>query len=94
MTSEQPRHSLPQTPRVERLLLAAEEIAANLHHGYLGTEHILLALIAEIDGVPARVLNELGIGETVRRRVYEIVTSPSYEQSSTEIHGFDPTRPT
>jgi ATP-dependent Clp protease ATP-binding subunit ClpA len=84
--------TLPQTPRVTRTLLAAEEIAQGLDHDFVGTEHVLLALIADRDGIAGRVLAELGASEPVRERIYETVTSSAYSESSTEIFGFDPSQ--
>src|SRR2546425_2586854 len=53
--------NIPYTPRVKKVLaLAAKECTA-LHHKYLGTEHILLGLLREGDGVAARVLKNLGV---------------------------------
>src|SRR2546422_321232 len=53
-----------------RVLGLAEEEARRLHHGYLGTEHVLLGLLREPDGAAARLLADLGIAlEDVRSRV-------------------------
>ena len=49
------------TDRVRKVLQMAREEAARLHHEYVGTEHILLGLIREEDGVAARVLKDLGV---------------------------------
>ncbi|MFN2556810.1 MAG: Clp protease N-terminal domain-containing protein [Nitriliruptorales bacterium] len=52
----------------------AQQEARALGHGYLGTEHLLLGLLAEGTGVAARVLAELGVDpETMRSRVVEII---------------------
>lgn len=51
----------PYTPRVKKVLALAAEETKNLNHAYVGTEHILLALIREGDGVAPRVLKNLGV---------------------------------
>jgi ATP-dependent Clp protease ATP-binding subunit ClpC len=62
------------TDRARRVVVLAQEEARILNHNYIGTEHILLGLIHESDGVGARALESLGISpEAVRRRIEEIV---------------------
>jgi ATP-dependent Clp protease ATP-binding subunit ClpC len=53
--------SLPYTPRVKKVLALAAKEAKNLNHTYVGTEHILLGLLREGDGVAARVLKNLDV---------------------------------
>lgn len=48
------------TPRARRVLDHAETVARSLGHNYIGTEHLLLALFDEADGLAAKVLTELG----------------------------------
>ena len=52
---------IPFTPRAKRVLEMAIEEARDLGHSYIGTEHILLALLEEEDGVATRVLENLGV---------------------------------
>src|SRR6266436_4534511 len=52
---------LPQTPRAKKVLEYTMEEARNLNHNYVGTEHILLGLLREEEGVAARVLMNLGL---------------------------------
>ena len=52
---------IPFTPRAKRVLEMAIEEARDLGHSYIGTEHIILALLEEDDGVATRVLENLGI---------------------------------
>jgi hypothetical protein len=62
------------TDRARRVVVLAQEEARHLDHNYIGTEHILLGLIHEREGVAARALTELGISlEAVRSEVVEIV---------------------
>src|SRR5215472_13922768 len=49
------------TERVRKVLAMAREEAVRLHHEYVGTEHILLGLVREGDGVAALVLENLGV---------------------------------
>jgi ATP-dependent Clp protease ATP-binding subunit ClpC len=70
------------TDRARRVVVLAQEEARLLDHDYIGTEHLLLGLAAEEEGIAARALAELGIDlETVRREVEEVVgrgdTTPS-----------------
>ena len=62
------------TERARRVVVLAQEEARMLDHGYIGTEHLLLGLIREGDGVAARALESLGISlEAVREQVEEII---------------------
>ncbi|MBI4326151.1 MAG: hypothetical protein HY674_12945 [Chloroflexi bacterium] len=60
--------NIPYTPRVKRVLALAAHEARALHHTYVGTEHILLGLLLEGDGIAARVLKELGVTVEAARR--------------------------
>ncbi len=62
------------TDRVRKVLQMAREEAARLHHEYVGTEHILLGLIREGEGVAAAVLTNLGVElEEVQQKIEETV---------------------
>jgi ATP-dependent Clp protease ATP-binding subunit ClpC len=62
------------TDRARRVVVLAQEEARILNHNYLGTEHLLLGLVHEGQGVAARALESLGIGlEAVRQQVEEII---------------------
>jgi ATP-dependent Clp protease ATP-binding subunit ClpC len=52
---------LPQTPRAKKVIDYAMEEARNLSHNYVGTEHLLLGLLREEEGVAAQVLKNLGL---------------------------------
>jgi ATP-dependent Clp protease ATP-binding subunit ClpC len=56
-----PQGSIPYTPRVKKVLALAGKEAKALNHSYVGTEHILLGLLREGEGVAARVLKSLDI---------------------------------
>src|SRR3569832_1425164 len=53
--------NIPYTPRVKKVLAFAAKEAKALHHTYVGTEHILLGLLREGDGVAARVLKNMDV---------------------------------
>ena len=53
--------NIPYTPRVKKVLALAGKEAKSLNHSYVGTEHILLGLLREGEGVAARVLKDLGV---------------------------------
>lgn len=55
------RHDLPYTSRAKKVLELAMEAALELHDNYVGTEHLLLGLIAEKKGIAAQVLMEQGV---------------------------------
>src|SRR5476649_1573654 len=59
--SKTPVGSIPYTPRVKKVLALAGKEAKALNHSYVGTEHILLGLLREGEGVAARVLKSLDI---------------------------------
>lgn len=56
-----PTGNIPYTPRVKKVLSLAGKEAKNLSHSYVGTEHILLGLLREGEGVAARVLKSLDV---------------------------------
>ena len=62
------------TDRARRVIVLAQEEARELNHNYMGTEHILLGLIKEGEGVAAKALESMGINlDDVRREVIDII---------------------
>ena len=62
------------TDRARRVVVLAQDEAKALNHNYIGTEHLLLGLISEGEGVAARALESLDISlEAVRAQVEEII---------------------
>jgi ATP-dependent Clp protease ATP-binding subunit ClpC len=62
------------TDKARRVVVLAQEEAKLLNHNYIGTEHILLGLIHEGEGVAAKALESLGINlDSVRQQVQEII---------------------
>ena len=65
---------IPFTPRAKKVLEYAVEEAQNMGHSYVGTEHLLLGLIREEEGVAARVLENLGLRlDVVREEVISLL---------------------
>jgi predicted dehydrogenase len=62
--------NIPYTPRVKKVLALASKEARTLNHTYIGTEHILLGLLREGDGVAGRVLQHFGVDiEETRKEI-------------------------
>jgi ATP-dependent Clp protease ATP-binding subunit ClpA len=69
-----PAGRLPQTPRTKKVIEYAIEEARELNHNYVGTEHLLLGLLREQEGVAAQVLMNLGLElEDVREEVLNLL---------------------
>ena len=65
---------LPQTPRAKRVIEFAVEEARALNHNYVGTEHLLLGLLREGEGIAAQILMTLGLRlEDVRQEVLNLL---------------------
>ncbi|MDF1665502.1 MAG: ATP-dependent Clp protease ATP-binding subunit [Planctomycetota bacterium] len=74
---------LPFTPRAKKVLELSVEEATNLGHNYIGTEHLLLGLIRENEGVAAQVLMNLGLKlEEVREEVLELLGADMTSETS------------
>jgi ATP-dependent Clp protease ATP-binding subunit ClpC len=74
-----PRGHIPFTPRAKKVLELALREALQLGHKYIGTEHILLGLVREGEGVAAQVLAELGGGSLDRVRDTVVTILSGYE---------------
>src|SRR5699024_2522391 len=73
---EQPTKSIHYTPRAKKVVELSQDEARKLGHSYVGTEHILLGLIREGEGVAARVLNNLGVSlNKARQQVLRLLGS-------------------
>src|SRR5205823_12144437 len=72
------------TERVRKVLAMAREEAARLHHEYVGTEHILLGLIREGEGVAATVLQNLSVElDEIQQKIEEAVKKGKAAQTTT-----------
>jgi thiamine-phosphate pyrophosphorylase len=77
---------LPLTPRVKKALELAAKEAKKLGHNYIGTEHILLGLLQEQDGIAAQVLVRLGLTlKEIRREVLAILGHAMPDESSGDV---------
>ncbi len=75
---------LPQTPRAKKVIEYAIEEARNLNHNYVGTEHLLLGLLREQDGVAAQVLMNLNLRlEDVREEVLNLLGASEESEEAT-----------
>src|SRR5256885_320395 len=82
--------NIPYTPRVKKVLALAGKEAKALNHSYVGTEHILLGLLREGEGVAARVLKSLEIDiERTRNEILKEL-DPNFAPSESE-EGGEPT---
>ena len=79
--------NIPYTPRVKKVLALANKEAKQLNHSYVGTEHILLGLLREGEGMAARVLTSLSVDlQTTRNEVLaEIDPNFAAEESDDEF---------
>ncbi|MGO9778818.1 MAG: Clp protease N-terminal domain-containing protein, partial [Streptosporangiaceae bacterium] len=76
-----PSGHIPFTPRAKKVLELSLREALQLGHNYIGTEHILLGLIREGDGVAAQVLVKLGADPTrIRRQVLQLLEGSQGEE--------------
>ncbi|HEX7560566.1 MAG TPA: Clp protease N-terminal domain-containing protein, partial [Candidatus Humimicrobiaceae bacterium] len=83
-TSEAYEH-IPFTPRAKKVLELSLREALQMGHTYIGTEHILLGLLREGEGVAARVLSSFGVGlESIKEKIRELLNKyPFYPQDET-----------
>ncbi len=85
---------LPQTPRAKKVIEYAIEEARNLNHNYVGTEHLLLGLLREHDGVAAQVLMNLGLRlEEVREEVLNLLGAGAGQEAAPDMEA-DEAEPT
>jgi ATP-dependent Clp protease ATP-binding subunit ClpC len=84
---------LPHTPRAKKVIEFAIEEARSLNHNYIGTEHLLLGLLRETEGVAAQVLMNLGLKlEDVRQEVLNLLGAGVENSIPTMGMKIDPTQ--
>src|ERR1700741_1404746 len=76
--------NIPYTPRVKKVLALAGKEAQALHHSYVGTEHILLGLLREGEGVAARVLKSLEVDPARTRNEILKELDPNFRPPESE----------
>ncbi|MFL6530865.1 MAG: ATP-dependent Clp protease ATP-binding subunit, partial [Chthoniobacterales bacterium] len=82
--------NIPYTPRVKKVLALAGKEAKALNHSYVGTEHILLGLLREGEGVAARVLKSLEVDiERTRNEILKEL-DPNFTPPESESEGGEP----
>ena len=81
--------NIPYTPRVKKVLELTKKEAKALHHTYVGTEHILLGLLREGDGVAARVLKNLDIDIDQCRQEILHELDPNFEDKENVAGSID-----
>jgi ATP-dependent Clp protease ATP-binding subunit ClpC len=81
----------PQTPRAKKVIEYSIEEARNLNHNYVGTEHLLLGLLREQEGIGAQVLMNLGLKlEDVREEALTLLGhNPTSDQPRVILHRID-----
>src|SRR5512134_981500 len=85
--------NIPYTPRVKKVLALAAKEAKALNHTYVGTEHILLGLLREGDGVAARVLKNLDVDiEQTRQEILKEL-DPNFAAQEEQASGEAPEKP-
>ena len=90
---QSPSGHIPFTPRAKKVLELSLREALQLGHNYIGTEHILLGLIREGEGVAAQVLQKLGADlPKVRQTVIQLLSGVSGEESGQSGGGGQPSR--
>jgi len=73
--------NIPFTPRAKKVLALATSEARSLNHSYVGTEHILLGLLHEGEGIAARVLENMGVDLEETREEIMAMLDPDYDGS-------------
>ena len=82
--------NIPYTPRVKKVLALANKEAKQLNHSYVGTEHILLGLLREGEGMAARVLTSLNVDlQTTRNEVLAEIDPNFAAEDSDDDFDFD-----
>jgi ATP-dependent Clp protease ATP-binding subunit ClpC len=84
--------NVPYTPRVKKVLALAGKEAKALSHSYVGTEHILLGLLKEGEGVAARVLKNLEIDIERTKNEIQKELDPNFTPAESEEGGGEPSR--
>ena len=75
----------PLTPRMRHSLQRALEIAQENGQTVVGTEHVLLALLGDQDGIAGRTLHATGVANAMQAEIVRIITSEGYKTPSRAI---------
>jgi ATP-dependent Clp protease ATP-binding subunit ClpC len=71
-------HFRKLTPRARQVIVIANQEGERFGHTHIGTEHLLLALVVEGQGVAAQLLKEARVSEQIRQRLEGLLSSESY----------------
>jgi ATP-dependent Clp protease ATP-binding subunit ClpC len=83
---QEPSMQVPFTPRAKKAVELALEEAKNIGHGHVGTEHLLLALLRENEGIAPHILRTMGCRlEEVRESVIEFIGGVSNDEGEADI---------
>ncbi len=82
---QQESSNIPYTPRVKKVLTLANQEAKALNHSYVGTEHILLGLLREGEGMASRVLQSLNVDLQTTRNEILAEIDPNFEPDDDEL---------
>jgi ATP-dependent Clp protease ATP-binding subunit ClpA len=72
----------PLTPRMQRTLERAGDFARARHHDYLGTEHMLLAILEDPEGIAGGVIHRLGFAMAIHDEVVRLIESDGYARTT------------
>jgi ATP-dependent Clp protease ATP-binding subunit ClpA len=75
-----PGPELPLTPRAKRTLREAARIARQWGHDYVGTEHLMLALLADPNGIGGGTVHRLGSADALRAEIERILDTDGYSR--------------
>lgn len=81
--------SIPYTPRVKSVIAIARREANNFGHTYVGTEHLLLGLLAEGDGVAAQVLKHFKMDTEATRKEVLKELDPNFAPDEDKQNGLE-----
>jgi ATP-dependent Clp protease ATP-binding subunit ClpA len=76
------QHPPTPTPRYQKILKSAAEIATVLGHQHVGVEHVFLAVIRDSDAVPTQVLAKVTDIGALDEKLRVLMTSPSYNKTA------------
>jgi ATP-dependent Clp protease ATP-binding subunit ClpC len=80
-----PQGEIGLTPRAKKVIELAVDEARRLNHHYIGTEHLLLGLVREGEGIAAGVLESLGVSlEKVRQQVIQVLNQSTYSNQTSK----------
>lgn len=80
----------PYTKKAEKVLEIAKKASRSMHHGYIGTEHLLIGLLGEGSGAAAKVLSSAGVDEERILELIENLIAPSVNVITADAGGYSP----